>query len=150
MRVIAIDAAKPKKARGFAVIEGLPSGHCSREQSGTGNPPNWPDVDWVVGELPWTGDKLRGTALVTFCIYNGFLLRNACNNPNFGYLAIPVRNWKAAILPGCSNMPKAVYTRNLARKWPDITDHNELDAIAMAVSVFTFTAEQLAKWKIKL
>ncbi len=65
-----------------------------------------------------------------------------------GYLVIPVPEWKNALMPGCANMPKAVYTRNLARMFPGVDDPNELDACGIAKSAFSFDAKQMGRWRV--
>lgn len=149
MRVLAVDAAQKRKDRGWAVFE-----DGEHLWSGVGNPPSNTDkgryVDWVVGEEPWMGGPLKGKGFITFCFYNGFLLSRALGSlgPVEGYLCIPVAAWKNAVLPRCARMPKAVFTRNLARLFPWASDSNQLDACGIAKSVFSFDAKQLKAWEV--
>jgi hypothetical protein len=145
MRVLGVDTASEPRGRGYAIAEG------GRPVWWGKAPPEVPGaVDFVVGERPWLGAKLRGAALISFCVNNGFQLRDAWPATGAGapppFVLIPVRDWKNLALPGCAGMPGDVFCANLRQRFaPSETDTDILDAIGIAVAASRLTHAQLKK-----
>ena len=145
MIVLAVDTSKLVKARGWAYWDTT-----RLVDSGTGRPPRGLSVDWVVGEYPWYGNagaKLKGKALITFCVNNGFQLRDACDVVHFGYSQIPVNIWKKACFPGREKAPKKVFT-NLLRRQFGCQNSDELDAIGIGWAAIKLGQAALQKWRM--
>jgi hypothetical protein len=142
-----VDSAVKSKSRGYAIAENGALVWFGKE------PPlasAWP-IHAVVGEVPWQGGKLRGKALITFCVNNGFQLRDAWpwahgDKPPPMFVHLPVRTWKNLALPGCAGMPGDVYCRNFQQRYaPDVHDTDILDAMGIALAASRMTPAQLKK-----
>ena len=164
MRVLGVDTASERPARGFAIAD-------SGRVVWFGSKPPGPDagpIDIVAGERPWQkrepratgawaqrGKKkatggLSGERLITFCVNNGFQLRDAWPwNPESPpmFILIPVLTWKDLVLPGCSRMQGDVFCRNFAEKYaPHVANHNHLDAMGIALAASRIQPAQLKKF----
>lgn len=157
MIALGVDTASAKKDRGYALAENgvvLWTGSKPPDQLG-GAPP----IDWVVGELPWQGvgpdgrvkTKLRGARFITFCVNNGFQLRDASRDLSQapqGYAILPVPVWKDKALFGCARMQGDAYCRNLQQKYmPKVADHNQLDAGGIAIAGSLMTLKELKSFQ---
>jgi hypothetical protein len=146
VRILAVDTASERRDRGYAIVDG---GQLVWTDV---RPPTVTEagdyIDVVVGERPWAGQKLKGQALITFCVNNGFQLRDAWpHHTGQTYILLPVRDWKHLALPGCAGMPGEIFCANLRQKYaPHIDNHNQLDAIGMAVAASRLMPAQLKKY----
>lgn len=152
MRVLGVDTAAESSSRGYAIAEDgriIWSGKC---------PPHRATAlqfapDLIAGERPWAGQKLRGQALISFCVNNGFQLRDAwpagAGEPP-PFVLMPVRDWKNLALPGCAGMPGDVFCANFRQRYaPTQTDTDILDAMGIALAASKLTAAQLKKYRPK-
>lgn len=144
MRVLGVDTAAEPRSRGYALAE------AGRLIWASKTPPDgaWQYPPTVVaGERPWGGNKLRGQALITFCVNNGFQLRDAWGYSPVTFVLLPVRDWKNLVLPGCAGMPGDVFCANFRQRYaPSETDTDILDAMGIALAVSKLTAKQLKKY----
>ena len=146
MIILGVDTASERRDRGYAIVDsGAVVWH------GTAPPPrDAGPIHVVAGERPWQGQKLRGEALISFCMNNGFQLRAAWPDTAALFVAIKVRDWKNLALPGCAGMPGDIYCRNVAQKFaPDVTNTDILDAIGIAIAASRLTLTQLKKLQQK-
>jgi hypothetical protein len=147
MRVLGVDTAAKRGSRGCAIAEDGALLWFGKEPPASTAAP----IHVVAGERPWQGGKLRGEALITFCVNNGFQLRDAWPfwGGEFGtpmFVLLPVRTWKNLALPGCAGMPGDVYCRNFREKYaPDVFDTDILDAMGIALAASLMTLAQLKK-----
>ena len=149
MRVLGVDTASERPVRGYAIAD---SGRVVWFGSKPPTRNEWP-IDVVAGERPWQGGKLRGKAFTTFCVNNGFQLRDAIptdlplGTPRPLFVLLEVRDWKRLVLPGCERMPGDVFCRNFAEKYaPHVTNHNHLDAMGIALAASRIQPAQLKKF----
>ena len=161
-RVLGVDTASERRDRGYAIAD-------SGALVWFGTEPPGPDagpIDVVAGERPWqkrepkgrgwkrpAGEKakggLSGDRLITFCVNNGFQLRDAWpyNDPRPLFVLIPVLTWKDLVLPGCSRMQGDVFCRNFAEKFaPHVSNRNHLDAMGIALAASRIQPAQLKKF----
>lgn len=146
MRVLGVDTASEPGSRGYALAESGALLWYGKQRPG-------PELGAhvVAGERPWSGNKLRGQALITFCVNNGFQLRDAWDyGPEMSrplYVLLPVRDWKNLALPGCAGMPGDVFCANFRQRYaPHVADTDILDAMGIALAVSKLTAKQLKKY----
>jgi hypothetical protein len=149
VRILSVDTASEPSGRGYAIVTVGPRG-AFLEWSGKAPPEGAPGpIDVVVGERPWTAaGKLRGEALITFAVNNGFQLRDALppGNPAPVWVLLKVRDWKNLALPGCAGMPGDVFCMNLRQRYAlRVTDTDELDAIGIAFAASKLSLPQLKK-----
>lgn len=149
MRILAVDTASERRDRGYAIVA---DGSLVWTDLRPPTRQDWP-VDVVVGERPWAGQKLKGQALITFAVNNGFQLRDAIPTdlplgaPRPTFVLLPVREWKNLALPGCSGMPGDIFCANIRQKYaPHVENHNQLDAIGMAIAASRLAPAQLKKY----
>lgn len=149
MRVLGVDTAADPKSRGYAIYS-----QGSRVWYGK-RPPNAATcvgLDYLAGERPWGGGKLRGAAMITFAVNNGFQLRDAWPTnagPCPPAVLIPVRDWKNLVLPGCAGMPGDTFCRNFQQRYAAQCtglDDDILDAMGIALAVSRLTVQQLKKY----
>lgn len=143
MRFLGVDTASDRKDRGYAIVDsGVIVWYGSEPPPFDAAP-----IDFVVGERPWLGDKLKGEAFVTFAMNNGFQLRAAWPfEPRPVFVALKVRDWKDLVLPGCASYPGDVFCRNFRAKFaPNCNNHNHLDAIGIALAASRLAPAQLKK-----
>jgi hypothetical protein len=146
VRVLGVDTATKKGDRGYGLAEDGALLWYSTQRPG-------PEigVHVVAGERPWQGGKLRGERQITFCVNNGFQLRDAWDyGPEMCrplYVLLPVWTWKNLVLPGCAGYPGDVFCRNFQQKYaPHVTDHNQLDALGIALAASRLTLAELKKF----
>jgi hypothetical protein len=144
MRVLGVDTASERPDRGYAIAD-------SGALVWFGSEPPGPDagpIDVVAGERPWQGGKLRGKAFTTFAVNNGFQLRDAWPfEPRAMFILLDVAVWKNLVLPGCARMPGDVFCRNFQAKFaPHCSNHNQLDAMGIALAASRIPANQLKKF----
>jgi hypothetical protein len=149
-RVLGVDTASERPDRGYAIAD-------SGALVWFGSEPPGPDagpIDVVAGERPWTvrgrGAKLTGERLITFCVNNGFQLRDAWpwtpEKPPL-FVLLPVRTWKDLVLRGCAGMPGDVFCANFRQKYaPHVSNHNHLDAMGIALAASRIQPAQLKKF----
>ena len=143
MRILGVDTAAEPASRGYAIAE-------DGRLVWSGKAP--PSVEAgpihaVAGERPWLGSKLRGKGLITFCMNNGFQLRDAWRHGGAPlFVALEVRDWKNLALPGCAGMPGDVFCANFRQKYaPHVSDTDILDAMGIALAASKLTMAQLKK-----
>lgn len=103
MILLAIDPAKPRASRGFALWIGDELLY-SRAQR----------ADWAVVEGQWENPKASRRSLMTLSFYAGFLLGRAAA-PRFA--VVPVAVWKGALFGASfANAPKAVFSANIQQE----------------------------------
>lgn len=170
MIVASIDASSDGLCRGFALhgdgnllwygptLDGLLASIEARRMTAV-------DVATVEGQYP--GGKSSKQSLITLGNYAGFLLGRV---PARAYFIVPVQSWKARLIPGFANAPKAMYTANLRQKWPRVEPlpgaktkrrkkkkepdpaSDILDAIGLGRSFFPpcepYTAAELEEWEM--
>jgi len=150
VRVLGVDTASEPRSRGYAIYDsGARLWYGKRPP--TAEEALWARPDFIVGERPWGGAKLRGAALISFSVNNGFQLRDAWpagagEPPPFAL--IPVRDWKELALPGCSGMPGEIFCRNFQQKYArncSDLDDDILDAMGIALGASRLTLAQLKK-----
>ncbi len=146
MRVLGVDTASEPKSRGYALAEdGALLWYGKAPPSAAAGP-----IHVVAGERPWLGSKLRGKALITFAVNNGFQLRDAWPHEASLFVQLEVRDWKNLALPGCAGMPGDVFCRNFQHKYaPHVTDTDILDAMGIALAASKLTLPQLKKLQPK-
>jgi hypothetical protein len=143
VRVLGVDTASKRAGRGYALAE---DGEVI--WAGKARPEPRIGIHVVAGERPWAGDKLRGKALITFCVNNGFQLRDAWDYHHEMsrplYVLIPVRDWKELALPGCSGYPGDVFCRVFRQRYaPTETDTDILDAMGIALAASRLSLREL-------
>jgi hypothetical protein len=143
VRVLGVDTATDPASRGYALAEGGALLWYGK------NPPDAhaAPIHVVAGERPWQGGKLRGKGLITFCMNNGFQLRDAWRHGGAPlFVALEVRDWKNLVLPGCAGMPGDVFCANFRQKYaPHVYDTDILDAMGIALAASKLTMAQLKK-----
>lgn len=155
MRILGVDSAAERADRGYAIVDSGSTG--ARLMWHGQHPPDQGQgpIHVVVSERPWTvrgsKAKLTGERLITFCVNNGFQLRDAWpwDPPGAGplFIQLPVRVWKDLAIRGCAGMPGDVFCANLRQKYaPLCTDHNQLDAIGMAFAASKIPPSELKKY----
>jgi hypothetical protein len=163
MKFLGVDTASDRKDRGYAIVE-----DGAIIWSGS-EPPPWGagPIDFVVGERPWQKKKasperrgrglvrddspgLTGENLITFCVNNGFQLRDAWPFAGAQFLLLPVSTWKDLALPGCAGYPGDVFCRNFGQKYaPKEGNHNCLDAMGIALAGSRIPPDQRKKFTPK-
>jgi hypothetical protein len=167
MKVLGVDTASAPADRGYALAEdGV------LIWSGKQRPPPSIGAHVVAGERPWqkqaskpgarrgwagrprpedTEGGLSGERLITFCVNNGFQLRDAWDyGPEMArplYVLIPVLTWKDLALPGCSRMAGDAFCNNLRQKYaPEVADTDILDAIGIAIAASRLKLADLKRY----
>jgi hypothetical protein len=168
VRVLGVDTASDRKDRGYAIVENRDGGPPRLVWTGVKPPgPEHGPIDVVAGERPWqaatgrsagtwgrggrrerpTKGKLTGDRLITFCVNNGFQLRDAWPWTPTTFVLLPVLTWKDAAIPGCSRMQGDAFCKNLAQLYaPGEENHNRLDAIGIAVAAVKIGQLGLSKY----
>jgi hypothetical protein len=161
MKVLGVDTASDRKDRGYAIAD---SGQLV--WYGSEPPPREAGpIDIVAGERPWqkkkaytagrwarTGEAkeggLSGENLITFCVNNGFQLRDAWPFDLVPiFLLMPVSTWKDLALPGCAGYPGDVFCANFRQKYaPHVNNHNQLDAMGIALAASRIPPDQRKKF----
>ena len=138
---LGVDTASEAKKRGYAIADCGRVVWCGKRVEAA---PRllMATVDVVAGEEPWQGGVLRGKRLITFCVNNGFQLRDAwtpsADGGTYGepiFVILPVKAWKELAIPGCSQMPGDQFCNNLREKYAlgDVDD-DVADAAGIAVA----------------
>jgi hypothetical protein len=142
MRVLGVDTASEPKSRGYALAENGALLWYGKNPPGADAAP----IHVVAGERPWLGSKLRGKALITFAVNNGFQLRDAWPHGPALFVELEVRDWKNLVLPGCAGMPGDIFCNNFRQRFaPHVTDTDILDAMGIALAASRLTLPQLKK-----
>lgn len=148
MRVLGVDTASEPGDRGYAIADSGALVWFGTEPPDRDATP----IHVVAGERPWAAKgksaKLTGERLITFCVNNGFQLRDAWPfQPLPLFVLLKVRDWKNLVLPGCAGMPGDVFCANFRQKYaPPVSNHNHLDAMGIALAASRLTETQLRKY----
>lgn len=147
MRILGVDTASEPAARGYAIVDsGRLAWFGKRPPPAEAGP-----IDVVAGERPWTAaGKLRGEALITFAVNNGFQLRDAWPHGAPLFVELKVRDWKNLVFPGRATMQGDAFCMNIRQKFaPHVADTDILDAIGIAVAASRLSLAQLKKLQQK-
>jgi hypothetical protein len=142
MIILAIDPAKPLASRGFATISTLPGPQFVAAST---------RPDWVVVEGQWVNAVASKQSLMTLSFYAGLLLGVHGGVHGARMAVVPVATWKHVLIPGFSNAPKEVYSRNIAQLLrrhghPVPRSGHDLDAAGIALACVKL---DLTKYEVK-